>query len=159
MLKTEYGEKYLDHLIEQYKLYVEMADNVSQRRSQANAFYTSALSILLVIVSFIVDKSVFSDQFGVVLLAFALLGLLICVVWYFNIRSYRQLNTGKFKVVHEMEQQLPYPCYDREWELLGAGKTKKKYWQLTSVEQYVPALLAIPYVLLLFYAFRLLKVI
>lgn len=152
MTQEEYGEKYKDHLIEQYKLYVEMADNVSQRRAQSNAFYTTALSVLLVIVTFVVDKEAFSDQFSTILLAFALLGLLLCVVWFFNIRSYRQLNSGKFKVVHEIEQLLPFPCYDREWELLKEGQSRKSYWQLTRVEQYVPILLATPYVLLLIYA-------
>ena len=154
MDQTDYGDKYKDHLVEQYKLFVEMADNVSQRRSQANAFYTSVLSILLVVVSFVADKDAFSDKFAAVLLAFGLLGLLLCLVWLLNIRSYRQLNTGKFKVIHEMEQQLPFPCYEREWELLKQGETKRKYWQLTRVEQYVPVILAIPYGLLFLFAAR-----
>ena len=39
--------------------------------------------------------------------------------------------------------------YDREWEVLGKGEDSKKYLQLTRVEQMVPFLFAIPYVLLL----------
>ena len=37
----KYGDKFQDHLIEQYKLYVEMADRVSARRAQTNRFYIS----------------------------------------------------------------------------------------------------------------------
>jgi hypothetical protein len=51
-----------------------------------------------------------------------------------------------------MEQHLPFPCYDKEWEILGEGKEGKKYLQLTRVEQYVPFILAIPYLLLLIYS-------
>jgi hypothetical protein len=29
---SEYGEHYQDHLLEQYKLYVQMADKISERR-------------------------------------------------------------------------------------------------------------------------------
>ena len=48
---TKYGDKFKDHLIEEYKLFVQMADNVSARRSQANQFYISVLSILLAAVA------------------------------------------------------------------------------------------------------------
>jgi hypothetical protein len=87
-----------------------------------------------------------------IFLVVSILGLVLCIVWKININSYGQLNTGKFKVIHEMEAQLPFACYDREWEFLGAGQDSKKYLQLTKVEQYVPYLLAIPYLLLLVYA-------
>ena len=75
----------------------------------------------------------------------AFLGLVLCGVWFINIRSYSQLNSGKFQVIHEMEQQLPYHCYAREWEILGRGRENKKYLPLTHVEQFVPFVLAVPY--------------
>ena len=68
-----------------------------------------------------------------------------------NIRSYRQLNSGKFQVIHELEKKLPFACYDREWSLLGGGQDGQTYLQLSRVEQYLPFFLAIPYVLLLIY--------
>ena len=47
MKRDEYGENYQDHLLEQYKLYVEMADRVSQRRDQSNRFYVTIISALV----------------------------------------------------------------------------------------------------------------
>ncbi len=82
----------------------------------------------------------------------AILGLILCLIWFINIRSYKQLNAGKFKIIGEMEEQLPFSCYKKEWEILGKGKESKKYLQLTRVEQYVPFILAIPYLLLLVYS-------
>ncbi len=152
MTKEEYGKKFEEHLLEQYKLYVEIADRVSGRRAQTNRFFISLLSGLLALLSIVVDREIFSNFQTIVFMTVALLGLALCALWYINIRSYRQLNSGKFKVIHEIEQHLPYPCYDKEWEILGEGKESKKYLQLTRVEQYVPFILAIPYILLFIYS-------
>ena len=150
--EREYGEAFKQHLLEQYKLYVEMADRVSTRRAQTNRFYISLLSGLLALLSIVGGRNRFSDFQTIAFMAVAILGLALCVLWNVNIRSYRQLNSGKFKVIHEMEQHLPFPCYDKEWEILGEGKESKAYLQLTRVEQYVPFVLAVPYLLLLIYS-------
>ena len=152
MKKEEYGERFHEHLLEQYKLYVEMADRISNRRAQTNRFYISLLSGLLALLSIAVGRNLFSDFQTIVFSVISVLGLTLCSLWNINIRSYRQLNSGKFKVIHELEQHLPFPCYDREWEILEEGKKAKKYLQLTRVEQYVPFILAIPYILLLLYS-------
>ena len=48
------------------------------------------------------------------------------------------MNSGKFKVIHEMEQMLGYQPYKREWEKLGEGKNKKLYLPFTNIELYMP---------------------
>jgi len=148
--KDKYGEKFNEHLLEQYKLYVEMADRISERRMQTNKFYISLLSGLLALLSILVSMDKFFNQ-TVIFIIVSLLGIALCILWHINIRSYRQLNSGKFKVIHEMEQYLPFPCYDKEWELLGEGKEKSKYLQLTRVEKYIPLILSIPYIFLFLY--------
>jgi hypothetical protein len=151
MNKEEYGEQFAKHMLEQYKLYVEMADRVSSRRAQTNRFYISLLSILLALLSVVASIGAFSEILNIILLAIAILGIMLCALWWVNIRSYRQLNSGKFKIIHEMEKELPIAPYDKEWEILGRGKQVGKYLQLTRVEQWVPFVLTIPYLLLLVY--------
>lgn len=143
MRKEEYGEQFKDHLLEQYKLYVEMADRVSDRRERTNRFYISLLSLFLALLSIIFGRNILGEFQTVVFLIISVLGLVLCILWYVNIRSYRQLNSGKFKVIHEMEQYLPFNCYDKEWEILKKGKESETYLQLTSVEEYVPIILAV----------------
>jgi hypothetical protein len=150
--EREYGEAFKQHLLEQYKLYVEMADRITTRRTQTNRFYISLLSGLLALLSIVGSRNMFRDFQTIAFMAVAILGLVLCTLWNVNIRSYRQLNSGKFKVIHEMEQHLPFPCYNKEWEILGEGKESKAYLQLTRVEQYVPFVLAVPYLLLLIYS-------
>lgn len=156
METKQYGEGYQQHLIEQYKLYVQMADNVSVRRSQSNQFYISVLSALLAVVALVgklygsgADARI--ELVNVAFLGITMLGLIICIVWSVNLLSYRQLNAGKFKVIHEMESMLPYACYDREWEILGCGHSSSKYIPLTNIEVYVPAIMAIPYLIVFAY--------
>ena len=139
-------------MIEQYKLYVELADRISDRRERTNRFYISLLSVLLALLSIVVGRNILDGFQTIVFVTIGILGLGLCILWNINIRSYRQLNSGKFKVIHEMEQNLPFSCYNREWEILGKGEEAKAYLQLTRVEQYVPIILAVPYLLLFIYS-------
>lgn len=142
-------DKLTELLLDQYKLYVEMADRVSARRIDASKLYSSLLTGLLAVTSFILNQGV--PQQGV-LLAMSCLGFILCIVWILNIRSYKQLNFLKFQVIHEMEQRLPFPCYDREWQILKHEEGAHGYLRLSMVERYVPFLLMIPYLILLVYA-------
>ena len=149
--KETYGEKYNEHLLEQYILYVGGADKISDRRSQMNVFYVSLLSALIALISFVftTDTSWF---YLTMLFSVSILGVSLCTIWRYNIRSYAQLNTGKFAVIHEMEKLLPYSCYAREWVFLGEGKDEKKYKPFTEIETFVPIVLAFPYFLLMVYS-------
>lgn len=130
--------------MEQYKLYVQMADQVSERRLKANTFYTTlhvsfygAMWVLLVheIESI---RSAAAIDVALLTLPFLLLGV-ICLCWWFNLRSYDQLNGKKFEIVNRMEQNLPEQPWSKEWTLLGEGK---KYWRayypLSKLERWVP---------------------
>lgn len=157
MLKKQgYGDKFQDHLLEQYKLYVEMMDRSTARRNQMNSFYISILSGLLGLIAIATNKDIAkfqNTQFQIIaFLAVAILGVLLCGVWYKNIQSYKQLNSGKFKVIIEIEKQLPFSCYDREWELIKKDKRYQDYLTQTNVEKILPLLLAIPYIGLLIYS-------
>ena len=47
MKKKDYGEKYSDHLLEQYKLFVEMMDEICARRATTNTFYLTLNTLLM----------------------------------------------------------------------------------------------------------------
>lgn len=140
-------------LIELYKQYVEMADRVSDRRMKSNQFYMTLLSSLLVVLSFVFHKDsqpVIGTYNSMIIFFTGLLGIIVCLIWWVNIGSYRQLNSQKFVVIHELEQVLPFSPYAREWELLGNGAKSAKYLQLTRIERYVPLILMAPYLVMFF---------
>lgn len=136
-------------LLEQYKIFVEMADRNSERRGLTNKFYITILTGLLALTSWAVSNTVFCDFINALLLLIAILGLILCGIWFININSYKQMNQAKFAVIHEMEKHLPFPCYEREWENLERGKNRKKYVPYTKIERYIPLVLAVPYGVLL----------
>lgn len=79
-------------------------------------------------------------------------GLLIlltqCLTWFVMVRSYRQLNAAKYKVIGALEERLPAFAYSRaEWGSLGEGKDWRAYVPLTDVEQWVPIVFGAAYVL------------
>jgi hypothetical protein len=54
------------------------------------------------------------------------------------LENYRKLNSGKFKVIHEIEKELPLNLFEYEWEKLGKGNDPKLYKKLSNVEKIIP---------------------
>ena len=131
-------DKQYNELLEIYRIHAELADRVSQRREGANRLYVSLLLALVVLLAalFRFGKGDVPGDFvgGVV----GIVGVALSVSWLLVIRSYRQLNTGKLKALQELETQLEYPFFKREWRLLGEGKDKRRYWRLTQAEAVLP---------------------
>lgn len=133
--QDEYGETYKSHLLEQYKLYVEMADRISSRRQSANSFFLSVNTAIIALVGYVNFGSKTASEFYWLI---SLSGIILCFMWYRLIRSYRDLNSAKFKVIHEMEALLPVSPYDMEWEKVGEGKNSKLYLPFTHIEIFIP---------------------
>jgi hypothetical protein len=138
------GVAHQSAILEQYKLYAEMADRVSARRSLTNTFFlTLNTAIFAVIGAFWKDRPAASSW----LLVFPLVAFVVqCAAWFFLVRSYRQLNSAKYAVIGALEERLPAsPYWKAEWKALGEGKDKAKYWPLTHLEQWVPIVFAATY--------------
>ena len=139
-----------------YKLHAELADSVSRQRATANRFYMLVLSGLVVLFSALIQRQN-GIPLGILMVGFGLFGMLLAAAWYVVIRSYRQLNSGKFKALHELEAKLAYPFFTREWDLLREGEERTTYWKLTVVETFVPAIFLICFAVLFtvgFYFFK-----
>jgi hypothetical protein len=145
---TEPADKYQQAVLEQYKVYVEMADRISARRSLTNTFFLTLNSAVFTVMAVSVQSLDIAANW---LLTFPLIVLLgQCGAWFYLVRSYRQLNTAKYKVVGALEERLPAsPYWKAEWLALGEGRDPKKYLPLTHLEQWVPALFGLVY----FFAF------
>lgn len=144
--KEVYGAEFEKHIFEQYKLYVEMTDRISARRMLANSFFVGVHTALITAFTVLLKEKVLLPT--LVGLAPFLAVIILCFVWWRVIHSYRQLNSGKFKVVHALEQMLPVAPYDAEWNALGAGNNRKLYLPLTHIENWVPVCFGVLYALL-----------
>ncbi|WP_330459064.1 hypothetical protein OIB37_20550 [Streptomyces sp. NBC_00820] len=142
---TPGGEKYQAAVLEQYKLYVEMADRVSARRNLTNTFFLTVNTAFLAGAGTI-GRDVLAEVPDWGLCVAVLAALFQCLVWQLIIRSYKQLNAAKYQVIGELERRLPaLPYGEAEWQELGDGGSWGKYVRLTNVELAVPVVFAALY--------------
>jgi hypothetical protein len=115
-----------------------MADRISARRTQANAFFIGVESALVALLG---NQSFDQD-------AIAAAGIVLAVVWWLLLRSYRDLNRAKFDVILTMEERLPAQIFSAEWERLKVDPVRswrKRYAELGAVERFVPVVCVIGY--------------
>ena len=141
--KEEYGDSWRSDLFEQYKMYVESAEKISERRVAANN-YLLTVNAFLVTLYGLLAASPYMGSWAVLV---PVAGILVSLTWYRIITSYRDINTVKFGVIHELEQQLPAALYDYEWQKAEGGRGKT-YHPLSHLERWVPIIFIGLYVLL-----------
>ena len=141
-----WNEEFADSgsLLEQYKVYVEMADRISQRRGAANTFFlTFNTAVVGALAGFYKDVP---PDVSVAMYAAA---AVLSIAWGVLLRSYRNLNTAKFTVIGMLEERLPAnPYYKAEWKALGEGKDLRRYIPLSAIETVVPAVFFLIYIYL-----------
>jgi len=152
--EIDYGSNYKDHLLEQYKIYLTLADKISDRRATTNNFFltlnTGFISAIGIVGYVNKDRIAISKDY-ILFLTIALIAF--CYFWYRLIRSYKDLNSAKFRVIHEIEKRLPLKPFDAEWEALARGKDKNVYMPFSKIEIFIPLIFALFHLLLLAYIF------
>lgn len=158
-------------ILELYKTAVEMADRVTARRAGANSYFLTVNTALASIVGIVSSARKppphgnlpSFDAFGLVITAIA--GVFLAGAWWMLLLYYRRLNTAKFAVINKMEEQLPVRPYTEEWKILHpdeptskAGIAKLSWWkwlvtrsrhrEATVVEQVVPIVFMLIYIVL-----------
>ena len=127
-----------DNLVELYTAFVASAEDMSERRQAANQYF---LALNTAAIGFV---SVFAASSTVLIFAVNLSCVVICLLWFLLICSYKQLNAAKFGVIHEIESRLDFAPFRREWELLGAGR---EHYHFSTIERAVPIIFCVLHVL------------
>lgn len=114
IINEEFTNNNSELLFKQYKLFLEMADHINERRERTNKLYvtlfTSLFGGMLFLAKFIYPYIVFT------------IPLLILIItlsdnWIKHINDYKTLNKAKFKVINHLENFLPAKGYNQEWKL------------------------------------------
>lgn len=136
-------------LMEQYKMYVEIADRVSSRRSVIHTFFITLHAFLLGAFSLIISHQTTISN-NKALLGLTLLGLLIlCHAWWSLVQYFRRLIRGKQRVIAEMETRLPISSFWRAES--KAMSAQNPYNPLKRLEIFLPVAFAIIYCLVYVY--------
>ena len=131
--KESYDGDFKADLVEQYKLYVHSAENVSARRLASNRYLLTLNVALVALYGF--DVPHFDRNYWI--WAVPSIGALASLLWFVIIRSHAEMNRVKFKLINEIEKHLPASLYAQEWHLLVNG-SQKKYQPVSKIEQFIP---------------------
>lgn len=140
LINEEYGKKFQEHFLEQYKIITKSAEDVTDKRHNVNKYYLGVNSFLLTLAGYLA-----SINLEVVPLIIASIGFITSIIWHRHILSFKSLNSAKFKVILEIEKNLPARIYNVENEYL-----KKNYYKLTSIETWIPFIFGLLYALIIF---------
>ena len=124
-----------------------MMDKVSERRHLANKFFlavnTGFVAVLTALIG-LTQQPV--TQYRWIVIA-TIVGIIICITWRRLILSYKQLNAGKFVIIHLLETRLPARLFDAEWDALNHGDGTL-YTPFANLEMWVPIMFAVMYVII-----------
>lgn len=115
-----------EQLLEQWAKCVEMANSSSDKRISSNNAFLTIEAALLAVTSF-------TGEWQNILLA--IIGIVVSVFWLISIGSYKMLNTVKYEIINELEQNLAASPFAEEWNRL---KQKRNYSLLTTTEKMLP---------------------
>ena len=88
------GDSFGTGLLEQYKLYVQSAENVSARRVASNRYLLAINAALVALYG--LQSAGFGQNYWALLIP--VMGILVCLLWYLIIKSHADLNRIKFDV-------------------------------------------------------------
>lgn len=136
-----------DRFIEIYKLHVQQANNISNRRTTTNRFYLLVMSALTVIFSALLrnlDKlpkdlvDIASVEW--IIVSLGVLGITLSWIWCLSINAYLRVNSRKYKALNQLEDVLEYKFFKSEAAFLGEIEKGTTYWQRSLIELTTPGL-------------------
>ena len=128
------NEGQLTVLMEQYKLFVDTSERLVARRQVVNTFFLSANTLVLSALGVLAKEVPGSRVLATGVVAISIAAIVLCAAWKTLVRSYAQLNRGKFAVIDRLEDRLPAALFRAEWTALGKGKDPKLYKPFTHTE-------------------------
>jgi hypothetical protein len=126
---------------EEFKLFYESTERVTDRRVTASSTNYSICSATLAGVAVLLDWSLKRPSFLVVGLAAAFLlsamAILFCSLWIRQIRDYKQLNNAKFSVLNDLAREVrfsespsdarrSYEPFKKEWDFMNAAHATQR---------------------------------
>ena len=141
--EKEYGGTFNTDLLEQYKLYVQSAENISSNRIATSRYLLTLNAALLALYGLQLPNL---DP-GYMALVVPVTGIFVSALWHRIIKSYSNLNGIKFEIIHKLEERLPAALFKTEWDVVEKRRGKP-YMSVTKIEQGFPLLFVAAHVVL-----------
>lgn len=128
----------LDRVFELYKLMVGTSEALVGRRQGVNTFFLTVNGAMLTAIGLVLQGGGEQRLLAGGIFILAVTGGILSLAWKSLLRSFGQLNTGKFAVINKLEERLPARVFTAEWTALAEGKNKRIYLSFTSREIWAP---------------------
>jgi len=136
-----------DKTLEEYKIFLATAKNVSDRRMKSNRFFITIMTVIFSFISVVLSTNYIARNRGYVIIAIWIFCLGLCKTWSKTLESFAKLNSAKFDVILEMEKELKYNAFAQEWKKLTTDKTYKILsWNEKQIPRYFAWFISIVFV-------------
>jgi hypothetical protein len=131
---------------DEYKLYYESTEKVTDRRLATNTWNYGLCSAILLAVAGLASWGMQQPVFRLVMigaiLMLASMGWLLCSLWIDQIRDFKELNSAKFEVLNSMAPLIRFGAdgalisarpFENEWKILEAKKATREVGTLNII--------------------------
>lgn len=135
---------------DEYKLFVENTQKLSERRQKANEVMLAINSATFTILAFLVKDSGFASwRLFFFSLPLFFVGILICCLWQRIIAQFKVLIGWRYEQLRKMEAQMPdsYRLITKEWDEGYDPQGGDERFGFARLEVWVPRLILALYVL------------
>ena len=153
------------HSFDEFKLYYESTEKVTDRRLEANRWNYSICIAILVAVAVLTKWSLTTMSLlwvGLAAVAFlCLMAVLFCILWVGQIRDFKKLNNAKFTVLNDMAPLIEFDSdkpgsvvsycpFEKEWTRLSnmdalqeVGRSNIVALKSSNIEYFIPKVFAV----------------
>jgi amino acid permease len=135
---------------EEYKLFAELTDRLSDRRQKISNTYLTVNSIIIGVIAFLIKDT---DLLSVVVIMPLIIGIIACIVWKQIMYKYKKLITHRIEELREIENHVDmkncHKMYHAEDKLYPRDENgvliKGKSLNLIDKEAWLPNIFIITY--------------
>ena len=141
-----YGLTYRNDFFQQYKLFVESVNYTSELKLKIHTFFLTINTALITAIGlgFSSQKEIDPSVWHLLL---PLAGILLSIIWWGIVYSYKQRNIIKLRIIHCLEEQLPLSLYKTEWHLMGENHSSPLKKFLFSIDLLIPLVFLVCYLM------------
>jgi len=154
---------------DEFKLFYESAEKVTDRRLEANRWNYSINTAVLGIIGLLISWSFTNITFllGAIVGAnvLSIMAILFCSLWILQIQDYKRLNNAKFKVLNRMaskvkfsdsgnDKRVSFDPFSKEWEEMKETKAVREIFNTniialnsSGIEYIIPQMFRILFIL------------
>lgn len=123
----------MDKIAQAIELHAKMVDTACASETKRQSVSVTSAALISAGAAWVASDKDFVFSYLIVPL------MILSAIWFVTVRYYQQLAKAKWIVIHEIEEELAFQPFKKEWQLYKKNKDPFTFGPST-LEQIVPAL-------------------